>query len=54
VFQNYGAEPLGDIRVDLLHRITPPYNMAGSPPQAMSSLNPGSMGQSPRDGKRWA
>ncbi|KAJ7387640.1 Serine/threonine-protein kinase ulk2 [Desmophyllum pertusum] len=30
---NFGAEALGDIRVDLLHRITPPYDAAGMSPQ---------------------
>ena len=38
VQQNYGAEALGDIRVDLLRRMTPPYDATGTSPNDPPSI----------------
>ncbi|XP_031569627.1 serine/threonine-protein kinase ULK2-like [Actinia tenebrosa] len=44
---SYGAEALGDIRVDLLHRMTPPYDITGTSPQDPHPVSQGSLEHSP-------
>lgn len=49
--QSFGAEALGDIRVDLLHRITPPFDITGTSPQDPHPVSQGSLEHSPVNGK---